>query len=90
MISLEDLTLAEVDEIETISGRSITSFGDDDKPRAGLMIAMAFVTGRRDDPDLTIEKVRAMSMASVLASLGNGPASETSDESRQPELPLSS
>lgn len=57
-ISLDELTVAEIETIEEIVGLPIDrAFGDRDapQPRGKVLRALGFVVKRRDNPDFTLE-----------------------------------
>lgn len=49
-LDIQRLTLGEVAKIEELSGQSIASIGEEDKPKGLALAALAFVTKRREDP----------------------------------------
>lgn len=48
MLDISKLTLGEIDKIETLSGQSISSVGEDASPKGKLLAALAFVIKRRE------------------------------------------
>ncbi len=54
-IDINDLTIAEVVEIEERTGLPLDALGQADKPKGKMLQALAFVSKRRDDPDSTWE-----------------------------------
>ena len=57
-IDINDLTIAEVVEIEERTGLPLDALGQADKPKGKMLQALAFVSKRRDDPDFTWEMAR--------------------------------
>lgn len=56
-IDPDDLTLNEVEEVETILGAPIDGIFTSGKPRAAALKAVLLVITRRTDPDATLESV---------------------------------
>lgn len=70
-LNFDTLTIDEVDLLEEISGQSIDTIarsfsGGGGKPMAKLLKAIAFVSARRENPDVTLEEVGALPVAAVL------------------------
>lgn len=61
----EDLTLNEVEEVETIVGGSIDSVLSGDKPKAKAIKAITLVIKRRTDPDATLESVGQLKLSEL-------------------------
>ena len=55
-IDLEDLTIAEVVEIEERTGLPLDALGQADKPKGKMLQALAFISKRRANPDFTWEQ----------------------------------
>lgn len=69
IIDPDDLTLNEVEEVETLLNAPIDTIFASGKPRATALKAVLLVIKRRDDPDATIESVGDVKL-SELALLG--------------------
>ncbi len=54
-IDLDDLTIGEVIEIESITGVAMDAMQDPGEPKGRMLQAMAFISRRRTDPDFTLE-----------------------------------
>lgn len=54
-LSINDLTIDEIDEVEQHVGVAIDSVFDGTAPRAKALRAIAWVVKRRDDPTFTLE-----------------------------------
>ncbi len=59
-IDINDLTIAEVVEIEERTGLPLDALGQADKPKGKMLQALAFISKRRDDPDFTWEMAGAL------------------------------
>ena len=54
-IDINDLTIAEVVEIEDRTGLPLDALGQADKPKGKMLQALAYISKRREDPDFTWE-----------------------------------
>ena len=54
-IDINDLTIAEVVEIEERTGLPLDALGQSDKPKGKMLQALAYISKRRDNPDFTWE-----------------------------------
>jgi len=54
-IELDSLTVAEIETIEEITGKSIDQAFADGAPRGRVLRALGYVVKRRENPDFTIE-----------------------------------
>ena len=54
-LDISDLTIAEIVEIEELTGMPLDSLGQADKPKGKMLQAMAYISKRRDNPDFTFE-----------------------------------
>tara|TARA_R110000782_G_C14692652_1_gene401285 strand:- start:393 stop:632 length:240 start_codon:yes stop_codon:yes gene_type:complete len=61
-MDVKQLTLGEVTLLEELSGLSINSMSEDDKPKGRFMAAFAYVVHRRTDPKFTFEKANKLTM----------------------------
>ena len=59
-IDIDDLTIAEVVEIEDRTGLPLDALGQADKPKGKMLQALAYIVKRRDNPDFTWEMAGAM------------------------------
>ncbi len=57
---INDLTIAEIVEIEELTGMPFDSMGDSSKPKGKMLQALAFITKRRGDPSFTFEDAGAL------------------------------
>ena len=67
MKNINDLTIAEMEEIEKIAGQPFTDIADMDKPRSGLMKAIAFVIKKSEDPKFTLKDAGGMTLTEINA-----------------------
>ena len=59
-IDISDLTIAEVVQIEDLTGLPLDALGQDDKPKGRMLQALAYISKRRDDPSFTFEQAGAL------------------------------
>jgi hypothetical protein len=73
-LDLNDLTIAEISEIEELSNLPFDAMSDPSKPKGRLLQAMAYVSKKRLDPNFTFEMAGALklNMTSEDASLIDG------------------
>jgi len=73
-LDLNDLTIAEISEIEELSNLPFDAMSDPSKPKGRLLQAMAYVSKKRLDPNFTFEMAGALklNLSSDEASLIDG------------------
>jgi hypothetical protein len=59
-VDVNDLTIAEMVEIEERTGLSIDSLGEAGIPKGKVLQAMAFIIKKRENPDFTWEEAGAL------------------------------
>ena len=59
-LDVNDLTIAEVVEIEALTQMPLDALGQPDKPKGLMLQALAFISKRRDDPSFTFEQAGAL------------------------------
>ena len=57
---INDLTIAEIVEIEELTGMPFDARGDASKPKGKMLQALAFITKRRADPSFTYEQAGSL------------------------------
>lgn len=62
VIDPDDLSLDEVEEVETILGAPIDTLFSSGKPRATALKAVLLVIKRRDDPNATLKSVGSIKL----------------------------
>ena len=67
IIDFNSMTLAEIEQIELLTGRNIDSIMDEDSPRGRALKAIIYVFNKRTDPNFTIEQAGAMSLSEATA-----------------------
>ena len=55
-IDINDLTIAEVVEIEDLTGMPLDALGQDDKPKGRMLQALAYITKKKENPEFTFEE----------------------------------
>ena len=64
-IDINDLTIAEVVEIEDLTGMPLDALGQTDKPKGRMLQALAYISKRRDNPDFTFEDAGALKITTT-------------------------
>ena len=64
-IDVNDLTIAEVVEIEERTGLPLDALGQSDKPKGKMLQALAYIVKRREDPDFTWEMAGALKISAT-------------------------
>ena len=64
-IDVNDLTIAEVVEIEERTGLPLDALGQVDKPKGKMLQALAYIVKRREDPDFTWEMAGALKISAT-------------------------
>ena len=54
-LDISDLTIAEIVEVEELTGMPLDSLGQPDKPKGKMLQALAYISKKRNDPDFTFE-----------------------------------
>ena len=62
-IDINDLTIAEIVEIEERTGMPLDALGQADKPKGKMLQALAYISKRRDNPDFTWEMAGALKIS---------------------------
>lgn len=62
---LDDLTMADLELLETISEVSISKMDDPNAPKAKLMIGLAFIMTRKQGAPKTLDEIRAMPITEI-------------------------
>jgi hypothetical protein len=65
VIDPDDLTLDEVEEVETLLGAPIDTLFTSNKPRAAALKAVLLVVKRRTDPDTTLADVGSVKLSEL-------------------------
>jgi hypothetical protein len=63
--NLDDMTIAELEEIEELIGGDVLEMMTAGTPKMRLLRVLAWVTMRRSNPDLTMDDVGAMKLSSL-------------------------
>lgn len=85
-MKLEDMTLAEIEQLEEASRMSISQLEDRNAPKGRLMRAIAFVAKRRDDPEYTWDQAGALTMADLDAIVDMGGDEPDDPTEAQPRI----
>lgn len=72
MISFEDLTLDEIEEIENLLGRGIDEAFADGKPKGRALKVFIFIAKRRENPNFKFEDAGKISQKEAVAIMTGG------------------
>lgn len=64
-MNVNTMTIGEIAKVEELSGQSVTVMADDAQPKAKLMMAIAFVLLKRDNPKVKLAEVEAMTLDQI-------------------------
>ncbi len=64
-MNVNELTLGDVAEVEELSGQPLSSLGDPNAPKGKLMIAVAWIIKRKEDPKFTYEHAKRLTMDEI-------------------------
>lgn len=64
-LDITTLTLREVAQFEDLSGQTLGSLGDGEKPKGLALAAMAFVAKRREDPKFSWNDAQDLTLADM-------------------------
>lgn len=73
-VDITHLTVEEIEQIEDLTGQAIDAAMNPDKPKGKFLRALAFINGRRTDPEYTWELAGKMKVV-----LAEKPVPPTSD-----------
>jgi len=68
-VDINDLTIAEVVEIEERTGLPLDALGQADKPKGKMLQALAYIVKRRENPDFTWEQAGALKISATTANV---------------------
>ena len=68
-MNVNDLTLGEVEEVENYSGLPIAALADPEARKGKLLVALAWVIKRKEDPKFSLEHAKRLSMGDITALL---------------------
>jgi len=64
-MNVNELTLGDVAEVEELSGQPLAALGDANAPKGKLMIAIAWIIKRKEDPKFTYEHAKRLTMDEI-------------------------
>ena len=70
-MNVNDLTLGEVDEVETYAGVPLSTLADENTSNTKLLIGLAHVLKRKEDPKFSLEHAKKLTMTEITALLGD-------------------
>jgi hypothetical protein len=68
-MDIQKLTIGEVAAIEMAANSPISALGDPNAPKGRLMVALAHVIKKRENPNFSVKDAEAMTMDEVMALL---------------------
>ena len=69
-MDVTSLTLGEIAKVEEMSGLPIAALGDPEKPKGKLLVALAYVIKKRENPKFTQLEAEALTMADIEGIIG--------------------
>lgn len=69
-MNIEDMTLAEMAEVEKIADAPISWLSEDDKPKGRLLHALNFVMMKRSNASVTMEQAGKTPIAEIMKQIG--------------------
>lgn len=54
-LDIADLTIAEIVEVEDLTGMPLDALGQADKPKGRMLQALAYISKKRENPEFTFE-----------------------------------
>lgn len=75
-VRVDQLTLGELAFVEKKSGQSIGSLGDGSAPKMALMMWLAYVIKRREDPKFSEADAQALTLTEITDMLDTGDAED--------------
>ena len=64
-MNINDLTLGEVEEVENYAGMPLAALADSEAKKGKLLVALAWILKRKQDPSFTIEHAKRLSMGDI-------------------------
>jgi len=68
-MNVNDLTMGEIDEVETFAGQPLASLSSTEQSNTKLLIGLAWVIKRKADPKFTLEHAKKLTMNEITALL---------------------
>jgi hypothetical protein len=81
-MDIKKLTLGELAKVEELGGASISSLQDESKPKLKMLIALAYVIKKRENPKITLIEVESMPMDELDALIGDIDSPEAEAEGK--------
>ena len=64
-MNVNDLTMGEIDEVETFAGQPLASLSSTEQSNTKLLIGLAWVIKRKEDPKFTLEHAKRLTMTEI-------------------------
>lgn len=64
-MNVSDLTLGEVEEVENYAGLPLAALADPQASKGKLMVALAWVIKRKDNPSFTLHEAKQLTMEDI-------------------------
>ncbi len=68
-MNVNELTMGEIDEVETYAGVPLSSLASTETSNTKLLIGLAFVIKRKEDPKFSLEHAKRLTMDEITAML---------------------
>lgn len=86
-LDLNDLTLGEVAEVESLSGLPFDAIASDDKPKGKALAALAFVAKRREDKTYKFNEAMGLKFSDIAELIDFGNSDDPIAEANDPKDP---
>ena len=68
-MNVNELTMGEIDEVETYAGAPLSSLASTETSNTKLLIGLAYVIKRKEDPKFSLEHAKRLTMDEITAML---------------------
>jgi hypothetical protein len=68
-MNVNELTMGEIDEVETYAGVPLSSLASTETSNTKLLIGLAYVIKRKEDPKFSLEHAKRLTMDEITAML---------------------
>lgn len=75
-MDVTSLTLGEIAKVEEMSGQAIAALGDPNAPKGKLLVGLAYVIKKRENPKFTQLEAEALTMADIESIIGTTDADD--------------
>ena len=64
-MNVNELTLGEVEEVENYAGLPLAALTDGNSPKGKLMVGLAWIIKRKEDPSFTLHEAKKLTMEDI-------------------------